>query len=700
MLLGAATAAAISLTAAASAQEANLETVVITGSRIPQTGLVGASPVTTLGQQEMTLQGATNISTSLLDMPAVNADGDDQFVNNGSGGIATVDLRNLGSNRTLVLVDGHRLVAADTSNDIDLNMIPSSVVDHIEIQTGGASAVYGSDAVSGVVNIILKKDFEGMKIDGEWKTTDHGDGQTTDLNALLGVNSANGKGNVTIYADYTVRLPVMQADRSYSSYALQSPTYAKGSCTTSRPAIYYGGLCHGGSSFIAEGHVFSSSLANSGPASYGSTTMFTASHKLANYDGRTFNFAPYNYYQTPNTRYSFGATGHYEVNKNIDVYTRLTFAENHSRSQLAPTPLGAGFAVNFGNPLMSDQERDVIFGGHTIGTALCGSQGSSHLCTGNSDTMDFFLGRRLVENGPRVQIDDRSAYQMVLGVKGNVPLLDGWAYDVSAQYGRTLQTRRLEGDASFTRFQQGLLVTTSGQCEDTSGGCVPIDIFAPGQISQNAVNFFTLSMEAVGHINEWVVNGFAEGDLPFLQSPFAAHPVSMVAGFEWRKESSDYQPDDNLATGNLLGFNAEPAISGDFNVAEGFTEVQIPLAENQPFMKKLQVDGAYRYSAYSYPMTGGHSSANTWHAKVEWSPIDDLKFRASQQRAVRAPNIYELYSPYGTSANNGVDPCSGAGTITHTAALTALCVAPGVPSAAVYNNSLTCPSGQCEATNS
>ncbi|MBI1328732.1 MAG: TonB-dependent receptor [Alphaproteobacteria bacterium] len=683
LLMGAASAAALAIAAPAYAQNDAAETVVVTGSRIPQQGLYSSSPVTAIGQQEIKFQGAVSVETLLRDLPAVNADGDNQFTNNGSAGAANIDLRNLGAKRTLVLVDGKRLAPGDAfSGLVDLNQIPSAIVDHIEVLTGGASAVYGSDAVSGVVNLITKRDFEGMLVDAQFKETEYGDGAIFDATAIMGFNSADGRGNVTVYGGYTRRNPIFQGDRKWGEFALQSPYFS--GCAAVSPPIYYGGFCHGGSSTMLEGRVTRVNGSTPPGAGPNNAFEFTPAGTLVPWDGHLFNFAPYNYYQTPNTRYSFGVSGHYEVSKQFDIYTQLRFSDNQSISQLAPSPLNTTMEINYGNPLMSAQERAILFpaGGGS-------GPGGAYLDT---DTSLVSFAKRLAANGPRVQYDGRTAYEMVIGAKGD--LGDGWGYDVYGAYSRTNQTRHLDGDASFSRFQQGLLVDPMGNCYDTSNGCVPIDIFHSDGMTQAQVAFFTQSMDAIGTIEEWVLSGSLSGDLGSMgiQSPWAKSPVALAMGAEYRQDYSNFQPDDNLGTGNLLGFGQQPAVSGRTHVSEGFAEVRVPVVEDMPFFSQLVVDGAYRYSTYS---TSG--AVSTYKYGLEWAPTEDVRFRGSFQRAVRAPNIVELFGPVGDSANPATDPCSALGLGIGYTVSAALCNATGVPVGSEFTAGLNCPSGQCRA---
>src|ERR1700742_344501 len=242
LLLGAASVAAAAFSAPALAQDQqSVETVVVTGSRIPQTGLYSTSPVTAIGQQEFKLQGSTNVETLLRNLPATVADGDNQTTNNGSGGQETIDLRGLGPVRTLILVDGKRLVPSTGAGSIDLSIIPAAMVDHVEVLTGGSSAVYGADAVAGVINLILRKDFQGMEVDGQYSTTRYGDGQTTDVNLLMGMNSADGKGNVTIYGGYTNRDPVLQGDPKIPKPSVHDAYFGQDPCPTVGTPGFNGG---------------------------------------------------------------------------------------------------------------------------------------------------------------------------------------------------------------------------------------------------------------------------------------------------------------------------------------------------------------------------------------------------------------------------------------------------------------------------
>ncbi|MGH6872300.1 MAG: TonB-dependent receptor domain-containing protein, partial [Rhizomicrobium sp.] len=698
LLLGAASVATLGFAGQGLAQDSGTETVVVTGSRIPQQGLYSTSPVSAVGQQEFKLEGSTSVGQTLRSLPSTVEDGQSSTVNNSTqGGIATIDLRNLGAKRTLVLVDGKRLVAADASGEVDTNQIPAQMVDHVEVLTGGASAEYGSDAVSGVVNIILRHDFQGMEVDGEYNLSDHGDAGVTDASAIMGFNSGDGKGNVTAYGEYNHRAAVPQSSRDYGVHALATTNFT--GCAPTSPATHFGGFCYSGSGTVQQGRVRSPALGGTDPLTglpmgpggecgvNGCNTIFTPSGTLTKYNGQTFNFAPFQFYQTEGTRYAFGASGHYDVNSHLNFYTRLTFSDNQSTQQLGPSPLSSNFNINCGNPLMSPQERETIFGSTTtVGTiaAQCATAGDS------PDTQRLLsLALRLVAVGPRITDEDHMAYQMVFGFRGD--LAWGWTYDVSAQYGHTNQGEHLINDASRSRFQSDLLVNPDGTCVSTP--CVPINFFSSGGITNAQADDIRLDMAALAHTDQWDMQAFTEGDFGALglKSPWAKDPVAGVIGVEYRQEAAVFEPDDNLATNNLVGFIAQAPAQGRYDVKESFSELRIPVVEGMPFFELLQLEGQYRYSSYN--RSGGVS---TYKVAGEWSPTDDVRLRASMERSVRAPNISELFTGLGgQSADSAFDPCSAStGSVTTTALL---CEQTGVPSGSVFSSGLNCPTNQCEA---
>lgn len=708
LLVGATSIAAFGVTATV-AYAQDTETVVVTGSRIPQRGVEGGSPITSVSSEEVKLQGAPSIVDLMKSLPSVVNDGDSDSVNNGTGGLATIDMRNLGAKRTLVLVDGKRLVAADSSLQVDTNVIPAGMIERVEVLTGGDSAVYGSDAVAGVINLILKKNYEGLTFDSQATVTDHWDGWKHDSYAMMGVNTADGKGNVTIYGEYMHRDPVSQAARDYGAHALNHPSIS-GCSNAAFPATHFGGYCFSGSGTNSLGRIRTAAL---GGQYVGKTTQFTSSGTLTPYDGTTFNFAPYQYYQGQGVRFSLGANGHYEINDNLDFYTRLTFADNQAKAQLGPSPLSASMYINCGNPLMSVQERQTIFGTtNTSGTIdqQCATEAASLYAAGNANgnavgaptsaagwnASQRLVGvaLRLTQDGPRIYSNDHNTFQFVGGFRGKVPFLKDFTYDVSAQYGHTNSSRIEYNDALKGNFQNGLLVNpVTGNCY-SGGSCVPLNIFTVNSISAAGINYIRENLLTISTINQTDIQGSVSGDLSQygIQSPWAKDAVGLSLGAEYRQEIANVTPDANKASGNLVGFSAGTAVYGGFRVAEGFGEVAIPIVQDMEFAKELSVHAAYRFSSYDRA-----GDTNTYRVGAQWAPTEDFKLRASYDRAVRAPNVAELFTPSGgTSSNSGIDPCSALTANTGITTTAALCNATGVPVGQQFTSALNCPTNQCQ----
>ncbi len=751
LLLGAASAAAIGLSAPASAQDSSVETVVVTGSRIPQVGLYSSSPVTAVGQQEAKFEGTTNLETLLNNLPQVVA-GQNSTVSNGASGTADVDLRGLGAARTLVLVDGKRLGPGDpdavshgTAGVADLNFIPVNLVDHIEVLTGGASATYGSDALAGVVNFILKKDFEGVEVDGQYTVnendntkdfpspgpvagqnildtyniarpkTDIFNGQTADVHLLLGVNSADGKGNVTLYAGYQNISAILENSRDFSACAAGSTNAAPGA-----PYSYH--YC-GGSSTVPEGKFVSIDVGNYNLTHphLVQTDYATTAHTFTSTNPGSFNYAPFNYLQRPDTRYTGGASGHYEVNKMFDVYGSFMFMDDHTLAQIAPGgAFQSPFLVNCDNPLLSAQEESRICP-TGVTSVFNGAVFTGNAATDAGKEATLLIGRRSVEAGDRIDDLRHTDYRYVIGSKGD--LGNDWSYDVSAQHGVSIYADAQLGNFSSSNFQKALQVvnvagvpTCTSVIDKTDVNCVPINIFtAPvmnasrsaalsSPLTAAQLDYVSANGLAQGQTIEDVITGALTGDLGEWggQSPWAKSPIGVSIGSEYREESIKFSDDAALRTGDLLGLGgARAPTQGQYNVREVFGEVKIPLIQDQPFFKDLTLNGAYRYSSYS---TVG--STSTYKYGAEWQPIDDFRIRASFDHAVRAPNTSELFATQNVVLFGGQDPCGNSGTTNappaNTAKIDAFCTNTGLGALWGTNlpgdrrgSILPCPASQC-----
>lgn len=653
------------------AQAADTNEVTVTGSRIASPNLTSTSPLTVVSAAEVKLQGTTRVEDLLNSLPQVFASQGSTDAN-GATGIATVDLRNLGSIRTLVLINGRRLVPGDpTSPSADLNFIPASLIQRVDILTGGASSIYGSDAVAGVVNFILNKDFTGVQLDAQYSLYNH-DNRANDTirNALnarnfgfpdgisnggaqrtvtltVGTGTDDGRGHVTAYANYRSADAVTAADRDFSSCQL---TF--GATTAS---------C-GGSSTAAAGRFQQTSLAGfaAGQPIYApSSGSFTVTgNNFRPYVGAqdAFNFNPYNYFQRPDKRYTFGTFAHYEVSKSFDPYLEAMFMDDRTAAVIAPSGAfyGTDFFVNCNNPYLSAGQS----------TALCGAN------AGTGALQSVYIGRRNVEGGGRVDDLRHTDYRIVTGARGDIA--KGVTYDAYGQLGRAILTERYGNDFSRTRLNRSLNVVNNNgtptcaaalpnaQGQVLDANCVPYNIFQTGGVTQAALDYLQTPGLRSGSTTEWVASGSISATLGEygIQSPFAANGIGLAVGAEYRKEKLELRNDIEFLTGDLAGqgtpFGVNDA-SGQFDVKEFFGELRVPLVEDRAFFQTLALGGAYRYSKYSI-----QGSTDTYKVDAEWAPVRDLRFRASYNRAVRAPNILELFTPATVQLfSTDTDPCAG-----------------------------------------
>lgn len=670
----------LSFAAPAMAQDSDDgETITVTGSRIARQDFVANSPVATVDSAQFEMTGTINTESLLNTLPQT-VPGLDRTSNNPGNGTATVDLRGLGSGRTLVLVNGTRAMPGGTGGTVDINSIPSALIERVEVVTGGASAVYGSDAVAGVVNFILKDDFEGVEFNLGYEQTQRGDGRFQTGNVTMGGNFDNGRGNAVVSMGYVNREEVFQGDRDFARVAFggdQNNLIPLGSSGVpaghffsfagamdwTQAGLYFPGACPEG-------------LTDTGTACMGDAMFDTNGNPVPWINGgpnnTRYNYAPVNYLQLPQERYNATAMATYDLTDDITMYTRVMFSQNQVDQQLAPTPAFTFIDVNIDNPFLGPD--------------------SVALLTPNADVngiVSAFLGRRMVEVGPRRSNDTRTVFQFQAGLRGSLNSNMDW--DVYFQSGRSMGSASIEGDVSQPRLAQALLTTDGVNCFDSSNGCVPINVFGEGNISQAAADFVSTRLNSENERNQQVFSASINGDTSgWLELP--GGPIGFATGFEYRTEDADFRPSQDLAAGTLLGFNGAPPVGGHFDVYDYYGEALLPILSGVPMAEVLEVELAARYSDYS--TSGG---ADAYKVAARWAPIEDITFRASFNTAVRAPNISELFSPPSNGFPGYADPCAGGtlGSYTASARLDTLCAATGVPAAAIGTDFQ--PNGQVEA---
>ncbi|MDI3258857.1 MAG: TonB-dependent receptor [Sinobacteraceae bacterium] len=650
----------------------SLKGIQVTGSRIKQPSLTSNAALQVVNDKEIKLEGTVHIETLLNNLPQVFSD-QNNGVNNGATGAANVDLRGLGATRTLVLVDGKRVVsgspespATNGTSAADLNFIPAALVDRVEVLTGGASAVYGSDAIAGVVNFIMKKDFEGFTIDGQWGTTDHGDATNYTANLIWGTNFAGGGGNVTLYAGYTRFDALTEDARDFSKCAIGASASGK------LGKVYDQAVCLG--SYTTP----NATIIQLNPYQYfqvdpaGSRTFVPFSS--------TFNYNPYNYLQRPDQRYTLGGFAHREFSEHLDVYGSAMFMTDRTLSQVAPS--GTFFkdvvTLTCDNPMLSSQEQQYL--------GICG--------TGQPTSTDVVIGKRAVEFGPRVDDRTHTEYRILFGAKGSIDSV--WSYDASVQRSETIFADHFMHDLSSQRFLDAInVVGTPGdpstwQCASGNAGCAPFDIFATGQLTPAAIAYVQGEGLAQGRSTEQVSTASLTGDLGQygIQIPLAKSGLQVAGGFEYRTEALDYSPDQEFHTGDLAGQGGpQQPIKAGFGVRDWFGEAQLPIVQDKFLVKDLELDAAYRLSNYDLQAA---KFVHAYKLGFRFSPTEDVTLRGTWNRAVRAPNLQELFFPASVALFSGTDPCAG----TNPTATAAECARTGV-TPSQYGSIPQCSAKQC-----
>ncbi len=669
--------------------------VEVTGSRIKSLSVDTVSPVTVIDAKEIRVDGVRNVESFLNNLPQVFASQGANVVN-GSTGTATVNLRGLGSNRTLVLVNGRRLpMGSANSSAADLNQIPAGLIRRVELLTGGASAVYGSDAVSGVVNFIMNDRFEGVQLDLNHSFFNHSqqnaagvsdivagravtnskefkvpgdksaDGKSTNFSMILGSNFDGNRGNATLFFNYKKDDALLQSERDFSACSLASPGSAAGNFTC------------GGSGTSATGRItnLNPAAAAVGGKPNGGRVFTTAdaagnARLFANATDQ-YNFGPLNYYQRPSERFGFNAYGNYQVAPAVKAYMEFGMHDDLTVAQIAPGgAFGSVHTVRFDNPLLTASWRAALD------------------LVNPGDTTDIVLQRRNVEGGGRQSEFRNTSFRSVLGFKGDI---GPWNYDAYAIEAKVIYSQNEKNYFLSPRIDNAMDVRNVGgvaTCASGAAGCVPYNPWALGGVTAAQLAYLqtpgfrkggtTLSMQGVSA-------GVDLGEYG-VKLPWAKNGIGLSFGFEHRFESLSLSTDPATEAGELSGSGGPtPGLSGENSVKEIFGEIRIPILEKAPFADLLQATLSGRNSKYKSGV-----NVNTYGAGLEWAPLKEAKLRASFNRAIRAPNLIDLYTVQGNNLyDNDEDPCAGA---TPTATL-AQCARTGV-TAAQYGTIQDSPAGQ------
>jgi len=678
--------------------------IIVTGSRIQRRNTDSAAPIAVVDAEEFQLSGTVNVENVINTLPQV-VPGTTSFSNNPGNGAATLNLRGLGSTRTLVLVNGRRWMFYDTNQIVDLNTIPSFLLESVDVVTGGASAVYGSDAIAGVVNFRLR-DVEGAEIGAQVDSTQEGDGFRYNVHGAIGSEIADGRGHVTAYGEYFKRQSLFADDRDFSTYIVGNdffgdPLSRGGSSTVPQGRINFAPSATIRPAFDAngDGEIDAddpNEQALTSPVASGlvfDDAFFETPGVARRRTGSDlYNFAPDNYLQLPQERFLIGGNADYDIGNGHTIYGEVSFVNNRVQTELAPTPVTGTYNLDidtvsqFLSPaavaeLNQIDQREAAaqaqIDAYNASLGYCGAGQetpdgaracASNLATPQLGLVSAAVQRRANESGSRNQLDERNAFRVLAGVTG--PLGEYLNYDAYYLYSRTRNSQIQQGNISRSLFQAGL-----------DGTGTPINIFGPGTLTPEQIaaitigsqNSETSSLEVTTATLSGTFGDFAFGE---------AEPVGFAVGVEHRRVAAEYIPDTFLASGDVIGFNAGQPTAGDYSAREIFAELNVPIEFGG---MRLDLTGSGRYSDYSLDAVGG---VWTYAGGAEFEPVDGIVLRGQYARAIRAPNVADLFQGQAIGFPSAVDPCGNAEFLAANPGADQTCIATGVPAGNVGNADL------------
>ena len=665
---------------------AAVQEVVVTGSRISRRDYVSDTPIVTVGPVLLKSSGSPTLENILNTLPQISTSASTSASFTANGGQANVDLRGMGTQRTLVLVDGKRLQPSLPNGTVDLNTIPSALVENVEVITGGASAVYGSDAIAGVVNIKLKQHFTGIEVDAQAGATGHGDGQTQDVTITAGSDFADDRGNAFVSFDYANRDAVRSIDRSYhagwfvsSNLPSSSLSFASSNLPTQAAinAVFakYGdapGSVAAKSSLILSTNQNGALFAQPGAVNYkGPTTapfdlvtsagQFGASAAQA---GVLLSVADFVDAQIPLTRYNLMSKGDYELSDKVTVYYSGIYSHYTTQTLENPDVLGSSCCTPVTVPATNP---------------FIPADLAALLASRPNPTATFNLTQSQLASGPRVESDEYNLYQLTIGAKGKLPFQD-MTWDIFGTHSELDYLATEEGFHSSAAYNT-LLAAPGGGTGICTGGLNP---FGVNPISASCAAF----IDRTAHNSETLGQDVLELDTQGKLFNVPAGEARFAAGADYRRNTYVFSPDSEISTGDLSDYASEQASHGAQDVKEIYLELLSPLVRDLPLAKEVNLDLGYRYSDYN--TSGGVS---TYKADFDWKVIDWVGLRGGFAHATRAPSVGELFlANTGSSATIGNagafgsgDPCDAAGAYLSAAKnpdaakVAALCAAQGVP---------------------
>ena len=685
MMVGAGAAAAISVPAFSADGAESIEKIEVTGSRIKRVDMEGANPVQVITRAELVSSGITNMGDILQEIPSVAGAGTNTAINNGGSGAIRVSLRGLGASRTLVLLNGRRMVASGlgANSSVDLSTIPTAVVKRVEVLKDGASAIYGSDAIGGVVNIITRDDFEGFEFNASYDVgTQENDGETKSFDVTVGMSS--DRGNAVVNAYYVQQGAQWAGDRDWSAYDFGKDTETGELIpggSSAPPWGRYNGLNSvneanftqlrlnedgtpdlddaGAEQFdLPDGtcNSFTHGAAN-GPGQSEPTPANATGYDCWDWDKDTFNYAPANYHLTPQERYGIYASGEYDITDSMRFTTELSFNRRTSKIKLAPLPLAPlAFFGWTDAPYAADNYYNQQFGPKDM----------------NGDTVEIAdWRRRMIETGGRDSLFRVETVRAMFALDGEFS--NGLGYELSYVFGANDSATQGAGGVNFEKVSNAVgpsFMNDQGEviCGTEAApisGCVSLNTFGTpgtsGEVSQDMMDYILFEAHDFGSNEQQIMSASIFGDA--FELP--AGTVGFAAGIEHREEKGADFPDALIALGITSG-SSRTSTQGSYTVDEVFVEANLPLLKDAPLAQALEVDVAVRYSDYNtFGDTTNHKIG------VRWVPFDGLMVRGTSSTAFRAPSTSDLFAGSSDNSPEVIDPCN--------TNPTAFCIADGVP---------------------
>jgi len=657
-LLSGASSIGVGAVSSAYAQGADqIEEITVTGSRIAKRDAIAESPIFTVDQESMKISGNVTLDHYLNTLPQITPNISSQSNNPSSGGRAFIDLRGLGPSRNLVLIDGRRAMGqAEGGTIVDTNTIPAALIERVEIISGGAAATYGADAIAGVVNFIMKKDFEGFNLDSQYRLTEEGDGDEVTADITIGSNFADGRGNAVFNASYFNREVMYKDARAFSAQA-SSPTgiFPNGSISLGAntptqgavDAIFGGNTCepNGGArgfGFNPDGSLFCTGIDGNpnrniagytGPDSHIATQFFP--------DSFSYNFEPDNFLVLPLERWNLYTHMNLDMSEHFQPYVQAMFTNYSSDQELAATPAG-GFVLPVTNPFISPQLAALL--ATREGCAVVNADDPNVCDLLNADA-PVSLSKRFNVLGGRSGANTHDVWQLTGGARGSI--VESWSYDLYASWGRSVRNEIQGGNVRVPEVNQ-LLAAADGGASLCEGG---LNLLGDAPISQACQDFISLQAKNLTVVEQGNIEAVVTGDL--FEMP--AGTVQSAFGASFREISFDFLPDSGLKPGIVAGFNEQLPVAGRLNYTDVFGEVSVPLLQDLPMMQSLSLTLGARTTDNNV-----FGNDETWKATFDWSMSESVRARGGMQHAIRSPNIAELFAPqlnnFPSFANQ--DPCN------------------------------------------